>query len=82
MKTKIVRIGNSRGVRIPKPLLERAGLRDEVTLRVEDGSIVIEGRAQPRAGWKEAAALAHERGDDELLATTATSFDEDDWEWE
>ena len=81
MKTKIVRIGNSRGVRIPKPLLEQAGLPEEVTLRVEEGAIVIEAHSHPRAGWAEAAALAHERGDDELLDPTSTSFEESDWEW-
>jgi len=81
MKTKIVRIGNSRGVRIPKPLLEQAGLEDEVMLRVIEGAIVIEAESLPRAGWDEAAALAHQRGDDELLDPTSTSFEDSDWEW-
>ena len=82
MKTKIVRIGNSRGVRIPKPLLQQAGLTDEVTLRVVEGAIVIEAQARPRAGWDEAAALAHARGDDALLELPATTrFDDEDWEW-
>ena len=55
MKTRLVRIGNSRGVRIPKPLLEQAGLEDEVQLRVvDDGSCLrrhvphgLAGRMQP-----------------------------------
>ena len=82
MKTKIVRIGNSRGVRIPKPLLQRSGLPEEVVLRVVDGTIVIEASKGPRAGWAEAAAAAADAGDDELLAPTgATYFDESDWEW-
>ncbi len=50
MKTKIVRIGNSRGIRIPKPLLEQAGLEDEVELRVIEDSIVIEAAHETRAG--------------------------------
>ena len=83
MKTKLVRIGNSRGVRIPKPLLELAGLEDEVRLRVVERGIVIEAEKSARAGWAEAAALAHENGDDELLdGTVSTQFDETDWEWE
>ena len=53
MKTKIIRIGNSRGVRIPKPLLEEAGLEDVVTLRVVDGAIVIAAEKESRAGWEE-----------------------------
>lgn len=83
MKTKLIRIGNSRGVRIPKPLLEQAGLEDEVELRVVEGGIVIQAQKQPRAGWAEAAALAREQGDDEWLdGTLSTAFDAEEWEWE
>ncbi len=82
MKTKIVRIGNSRGVRIPKPLLEQAGLEDEVELRVVDGGIVIEAKKDPRDGWAAAAARARELGDDELLEPpVATAFDDSEWDW-
>ena len=82
MKTRLVRIGNSRGVRIPKPLLEEAGLEDEVTLTVTEQGLVIESADNPRAGWAAAAALCHERGEDGLLdEPTPTSFDETEWEW-
>ncbi len=82
MKTKIIRIGNSRGVRIPKPLLEQAGLEDEVQLRVVESGIIIEGAATPRAGWGRAAELLRERGEDSLLdEIVATDFDESDWKW-
>jgi antitoxin MazE len=82
MKTKLVRIGNSRGVRIPKPLLEEAGLEDEVTLTVTDNGLVIESTGNPRAGWANAAALLHERGEDGMLdEPTPTAFDETEWEW-
>ena len=82
MKTKIVRIGNSRGVRIPKPLLEEAGLEEQVHLRVVEGGIMIESERVPRAGWADAAALANERGDDALLDDSVpTRFDQTDWEW-
>ncbi|MCG6958244.1 MAG: AbrB/MazE/SpoVT family DNA-binding domain-containing protein [Gemmatimonadetes bacterium] len=56
MKSKIVRIGNSRGVFIPKLLLERAGLEDEVELRVVESGLIIEKLGVPRAGWADAAA--------------------------
>ncbi len=82
MKTKIVRIGNSRGVRIPKPLLEQAGLEDEVQLRVVESGIIIEGAAKPRAGWELAAALLRDRGEDSILdEIVATDFDESEWKW-
>ena len=47
MKTRIVRIGNSQGVRIPRPLIEQANLPEEVELRVEADHIVI-APARPR----------------------------------
>ncbi len=82
MKTKLVRIGNSRGIRIPKPLLEEAGLDDEVTLTVTEQGLVIESAGNPRADWATAAELLHERGEDGLLdAPTSTSFEETEWEW-
>lgn len=83
MKTKIVRIGNSRGVRIPKPLLEEAGLEDEVELRVVDSRIVIEGVASPRKGWEAAAAELRGRGEDGLMdELLPTAFDETEWVWD
>ena len=82
MKTKIIRIGNSRGVRIPKPLLEQAGLEDEVRLRVVESGIIIEGTATPRAEWGAAAAMVSQLADDSLLEDpVATDFDNADWEW-
>lgn len=82
MKTKIVRIGNSRGVRIPKPLLAQAGLEGEVELRVVESGIMIRGIDSPRVGWAEAAEELRNRGEDELLdEPTATDFDETAWVW-
>jgi antitoxin MazE len=82
MKTRIVRIGNSQGVRIPKPLLEEAGLPSEVEVTVEDNRLVIAPASRPRAGWAEAFAAMAERGEDGLLdAPTPTEWDETEWEW-
>jgi antitoxin MazE len=49
MKTKLIRIGNSRGVRIPKPLLKQSGLEGEVRLRVVEGGIMVEAEKSSRA---------------------------------
>ena len=82
MKARLVRIGNSRGIRLPKPLIIQAGLTDEVELRVQEGAIVIECTKRPRAGWSEAAKEARQNGEDFLLdPPTATHFDEKEWEW-
>lgn len=82
MKTRIVRIGNSRGVRLPKPLIEEAGLTEEVELRVRDGAIIIASASRHRAGWEEAARRIRECDEDRMLAApTPTRFDEEEWEW-
>lgn len=82
MKARLVRIGNSRGVRLPKPVIEEAGLMDEVEVRVRDGAVVIRAAVRPRSGWAEAARLARRRGDDRLLdEPTATHFDSRGWQW-
>lgn len=82
MNTKLVRIGNSQGVRIPKLLLEEAGLDGEVRLSVTEGGILIESMAETRADWADAAALLHDRGESTLLdAPQATDWDESEWVW-
>lgn len=82
MKTRLVRIGNSRGVRLPKPLIEEAGLPEDVELRVRAGAIIIAPATGKRAGWAEAARRLRERGEDRLLEPpTPTRFDTEDWEW-
>jgi len=82
MKTHLVRIGNSRGVRLPKPLIDQAGLTDEVEIRVEGGAIIIERAASPREGWADAAKEMYARSEDVLLdPPVPTQFDENEWEW-
>jgi antitoxin MazE len=80
--SRIVRIGNSRGIRVPKALLEQAQLPDEVELHAEPGRLVVRAARRPRDGWAEAAAEMHQRGDDTLLdAVTRTRFDSEEWAW-
>jgi len=81
-KTRIVRIGNSRGIRVPKLLLDQADLPDDVELRAEPGRLVVRAAARPRAGWDAKARAMHEHGDDQLLdGRVATRFDDADWRW-
>jgi antitoxin MazE len=67
MKTRIVRIGNSQGVRIPKLLLERSKLAKEVELVAHDNQIFIRSVRKPRQGWAKEFRTMAARGDDELL---------------
>ena len=84
MKTAIVRIGNSRGIRIPKPLLEQCRLRDEVEMEIRKDGLLIRGVAEPRSGWDEAFRRMRERNDDTLVdegSSAATRWDVTEWEW-
>jgi antitoxin MazE len=76
MKSRIVRIGNSQGVRIPKPLLEQSGLSDEVEIEAHEGTIIIRRATKRRRGWSAAFARMAEAGDDSSLDAEAT-LDED-----
>lgn len=67
MIARIVRIGNSQGVRIPKPILEQTGLRGEVDIIAEKDALVIRPAARPRAAWAVAFREMARRGDDRLL---------------
>jgi antitoxin MazE len=81
-KTRIVKIGNSRGIRVPKVLLDQAQLPDEVELLAEPGRLVVQATRRARAGWEKAARAMRDRGDDALLdEPTATRFDREEWEW-
>jgi len=83
MKADLIRIGNSRGVRIPKPLIEQVGLGATVELRVENDCLVISPERHARHGWKEAFRAAGTAVNDELLleSSKAIEFDRKDWKW-
>lgn len=67
MKIPIVKIGNSKGIRISKTILDRYNIRDAVDLVFEEEQIIIKPIKKARAGWEEAFKAMHERGDDALL---------------
>ena len=82
MKARLVQIGNSRGIRLPKAVLAEANLEDEVELKAEPGCIVIRSARRPRAGWAEAAQQMRKRGEDRLLdQPVSTRFDREEWKW-
>jgi len=84
MKARIIRIGNSQGVRIPKPLIEQTGLKGDVEIEAQNGKLLIKPAVKARAGWAESFKEMARRGDDALILDTEvalTSFDEDEWEW-
>ena len=83
MKTELVRIGNSRGIRIPKPIIEQCGFGESVELRVEKDGLVVSSERTPRQGWEEVFRAAGPSADDELLLENAgpNEFDCKEWKW-
>jgi antitoxin MazE len=79
VRAKLVKIGNSRGIRLAKPLLEVAGLADDVEIEAAPGVLTIRPSVQPRAGWAEAASSFEAEG--LLDEMRATLFDDEEWSW-
>jgi len=84
VKTRIVKIGNSQGIRIPKVLLDQADLGVEVELEVRECQIVIRPAYRARRSWEDQFKAMAEHGDDELIdgnVDIPTVWNEEEWEW-
>jgi antitoxin MazE len=83
-RARLVRMGNSRGIRLPRLFLEEAELDEEVELEVQDGQVIVRLVPRPRRDWDKEFQGMTARGDDRLLdskAFTLTSWDEEKWVW-
>ena len=82
IRTRIVKVGNSQGIRIPKLLLEQSGIDTEVEIEVHSDRLIIRAVGRSRVGWDEAFAAMAQRKDDVLLDDViATTWDSVEWEW-
>jgi antitoxin MazE len=84
VKSRIIKMGNSKGVRIPKPILEQLALGEEVEMSVRGDQLVIRSSRRPRSGWEEQFERMAKCGDDHLLdeeVVSSTKWDQDEWEW-
>lgn len=85
MITKIIKIGNSRGIRIPKSIIEQTRLKNEVELEVKNSSIIIKSVQNKRKNWDNAFKLMSVNKDDILLDSEyldkQNSWDNDEWVW-
>lgn len=84
MKTKIVQIGNSQGVRIPKVMLTDSLLEEDVELEICDEGILIKPAKNPRQNWDRAfRAMAEEDGDEMVIeeGEAPTGFEKEGWRW-
>lgn len=82
VRLELTRIGNSRGIRIPKPLISQCGLGDVVELRVTPEGLVIAPHRTVRQGWKQAFNASLPTKEKLLLSNASpNTFDADDWKW-
>jgi antitoxin MazE len=82
VRTQLIKIGNSRGIRIPKTIIDQVKLGNEVEITVQRGHLIIRPVSQPRNGWDEQFRAMAEQGDDKLLdKPVPTEWDRGDWIW-
>lgn len=82
IRTRIIKIGNSQGIRIPKILLEQSGIDTEVEIEVQENCLTIRAAQKLRRGWDKAfAAMAEQRDDNLLDDVSTTDWDSVEWEW-
>ena len=86
MKTQIVKIGNSQGIRIPKVILKESHIGKEVEIIAEHEQIIIRSLKRTRSGWDKAFKTMAQNNDDRLLDEehlyNQSSWDSNEWEWE
>lgn len=83
IRTSLIKIGNSQGVRLPKTLLAMSGIENDVEIAVIDGTITIRAAKKAREGWAESFQAMAVAGDDQLIDPPIPSeWDEAEWEWE
>jgi len=75
MKTQVIKIGNSRGIRIPKILLEQSGLGKEVNIEFREDELIIRSIEKPRKNWAEGFRVMAEQKDDTLLDINNASLE-------
>ena len=80
MKSNLIKIGNSKGIRINSNIIKECELDNEVEIKVIDKKIIIQAVREPRAEWNKSFKDMHENNEDTLLITNGNTFDKD-WEW-
>lgn len=80
MDISIIRIGNSKGIRLSKTILDKYNIKDKVEIILEKGFIILKAKQEPRKGWDKAFRKMHEHGDDKALMTDVFE-DENFEEW-
>ncbi|HEC97109.1 MAG TPA: AbrB/MazE/SpoVT family DNA-binding domain-containing protein [Nitrospirae bacterium] len=83
VKTKVIKIGNSRGIRIPKAILDQYHINDEIELETKNDCLIIKSSHTAREGWDIAFQKMHKDQEDVIIIddNIKNEFDEKEWEW-
>jgi antitoxin MazE len=81
VRAKLVRIGNSKGLRLPKAVVEACGLENDVLLEARRGRLIVKPAAAPRRDWDQRFQRVRARPGDALIETPPSSWDRTEWEW-
>lgn len=81
MQTKIIPIGTSKGIRIPKYLLDKYGLEGEVDVEDTGHGILIKPAHTARSGWADAFEKTAAVKNDKMLTMPESDWDKNEWEW-
>ena len=85
MRAKLISIGNSKGLRLPRAIIQQCGFGDEIEVEVKKDGLMIKAVKKPREGWEDSFREMHKNGDDRLLdevdAHTETDWDQTEWTW-
>jgi antitoxin MazE len=82
MKASIIKIGNSHGIRIPKPILDQCGFKNEVEMEIHNQELILKPSKRVRENWAESFQKMAQSGNDTLLDCVETEWAEREWEWE
>ncbi len=78
MQVSVIQIGNSKGIRLSKTLLEKYHINDKLELVLEQDHIILKPITEPRKNWEDAFEDMHRNGDDKLLIDDV--FEDENWE--
>ena len=81
LRARIVRVGNSRGIRIPKVVLDQLDIGPEVELAVQSDRLVIRAARRTREGWSKRFSAMAVQHDDRLIPESPSRFDKSEWQW-
>ena len=82
MITKLAQIGNSKGIRIPKSIMQLLKLKGSVELEVRGEELIVKALTEkPRKNWAKSFEKMHKNKDDQLIIPDSLDLDNQDWEW-